>query len=194
MQAQIPREESPHLPQLAAAVKAVGRRAPLVLSGLGGSGMAWLAARLGAALAEGREAPRPSTEEPCVVLVTESHESAERLQRDMAFFAAGAAVRYFPPWDTLPYDNFSPQEEFVAQRLESLAALLDGHCPFLVTTPQALLQGMIPPERLEALRFSLGDFVRLADIQKDRAIVGRRRARAYGIGRADFRHRCLQLR
>ena len=152
MQAPNPLESVPVGPLLDKTLERISQRRPLILSGLGGSAKAWMVAALAAAL-QGRE-PGESDTAPLLV-VAESFEGAEKLRKDIAFFSDGQPVRFFPHWDTLPYDSFSPQVEVTALRFETLAALLDGRCPVLVTTPQALMQGMMPPQRFLALRFEL---------------------------------------
>ena len=130
-------------PLLAEAVRRAGRRQPLALSGLAGAGKGWLVA----ALAEA--AGRP------LAVITESLDSAEKLLQETAFFPSEKPARIFPHWETMPYDNFSPQVEGLTQRMEALVALTEGERPVLVVTAQALMQGTIPLETLAGLRFTV---------------------------------------
>jgi transcription-repair coupling factor (superfamily II helicase) len=135
--------DPPGLPAalLADAIRLLGRRKTLVLSGLAGLGKAWLAASLAG------ELPGP------LLLVSESLESAERLVQDIAFFRPARPVHFFPHWETVPYDSFSPQGEGMVTRMQAARSLLEGERPLIVATAQALMQGMIPAEALRRLCF-----------------------------------------
>ena len=43
-----------------------------------------------------------------IIVVADSFERAEQLQEDLTFFSGAEGLYFFPHWDTLPYDNFSP--------------------------------------------------------------------------------------
>ena len=128
---------------LAEAATRISDRRPLVLSGLRGGGKAWLLA----ALARQVSAP--------LVVLCETFQRAEALHHDLVLFAGAEGAFHFPNWDTIPYDTFSPHKEIVAQRFVALAALAEGRCPILVTTPQAMMQCMIPPAAFASLTFRL---------------------------------------
>ncbi len=130
-------------PLLDDALARIATRKPLVLSGLRGGGKAWLIAALAGRVS------RP------LVVVTESFPRAEALHHDLALYAGAERAFHFPNWDTIPYDSFSPHKEIVAKRFLALAALLEGRCSILVTTPQAMMQGMIPSAVFQALSFDL---------------------------------------
>jgi transcription-repair coupling factor (superfamily II helicase) len=130
-------------PLLDEALARIEARRPLALHGLQAGGKAWLLAALAGRLAA-----------PLVVLC-DSLRRAEELVEDLAFYGGGRPVHLFPHWDTVPYDGFSPNKEVMAQRLQALAALLEGPAPLLVTTPQAWQQGMLPLAELQRLRFEL---------------------------------------
>ncbi|MBI4081458.1 MAG: hypothetical protein HY423_02500, partial [Candidatus Lambdaproteobacteria bacterium] len=161
MQGENPVGEPSPAALLARAQSRIDARRPLVLSGVRGGAKAWLIAALaermalahGKALAAGGAAPA-GVARPLVVL-TASHERAEALQQELAWFGGAGLARLYPPWDTVPYDNFSPQKETMAERLATLAALREGRCRVLVTTPQAAMQAAMPPEVFERLRFRL---------------------------------------
>ena len=48
-----------------------------------------------------------------------------RLAEALAFFAPEAEVLRFPAWDCLPYDRVSPNPDLVAERIATLARLLE---------------------------------------------------------------------
>ncbi len=85
----------------------------LTLGQLTGSSLSLMAARLT------QEAHRP------VLLVTADTPSALRLEQELQYLLAdtGCPVLLFPDWETLPYDTFSPHQDIISQRLETLYKL-----------------------------------------------------------------------
>jgi len=64
----------------------------------------------------------------CVVITPDAL-AAQRLADELAFFLADApelAVAHLPDWETLPYDQFSPYQDIVSERLRTLVALAEG--------------------------------------------------------------------
>jgi transcription-repair coupling factor (superfamily II helicase) len=64
----------------------------------------------------------------CVV-VTPDALAAQRLADELGFFLADApelGVAHLPDWETLPYDQFSPYQDIVSERLRTLVALAEG--------------------------------------------------------------------
>ena len=88
----------------------------------------------------------------CFVLyVTRDTEDAVRVRREIGFFAAGATEPLaFPDWETLPYDNFSPHQDIVSERLATLYALPRTHRGVLVAPVQTLMQRLPPTAFIEA--------------------------------------------
>ncbi|MFT8242690.1 transcription-repair coupling factor [Roseomonas sp. BN140053] len=74
-----------------------------------------------------------------------------RLAEALGFFAPGVEVLRFPAWDCLPFDRVSPNPEIVAERVATLARLLDpATAPRIVlTTVNALVQ-KVPPRAMFA--------------------------------------------
>ncbi|MEK0083777.1 transcription-repair coupling factor [Benzoatithermus flavus] len=74
------------------------------------------------------------------------------------FFAPEIEIVSFPAWDCLPYDRISPNTAIMAERLRALARLAagPGEKPRLVlTSANAILQKVPPPERVRAAHFRL---------------------------------------
>ncbi len=80
---------------------------------------------------------------------------AERLAQAIAWFAPDLNPCVFPPWDSAPYDSFSPSKEVMGERLRVLAALRAGTLRVGVCTPQAWMQSSIPHSVLDACCFDL---------------------------------------
>ena len=79
-----------------------------------------------------------------LVVVCESFDVAEVLLNDIYYFLGTKGVHFFPFWDVLPYDNFSPHKGLVAQRFQTLDALLKEKVRILITTPNGLMQRFLP--------------------------------------------------
>ena len=59
-----------------------------------------------------------------LVVITADTSSALTLERELPFFLAGDIdILAFPDWETLPYDNFSPHQDIISERLSTLHQL-----------------------------------------------------------------------
>ena len=97
------------------------------------------------AIAEAASAARRFT-----LLLTADSQSAERLQEELSFFAPELPVLHFPDWETLPYDQFSPHQDIISQRIATLYRLPQiKHGVLVVPIATAL-------HRLAPTRFLLG--------------------------------------
>ncbi len=101
-----------------------------------------------------------------VVVVTPNMASTSRLETELNFFASESfahSILPFPDWETLPYDVFSPHQDIIAQRLETLYRLpnIDRGC--LIITAAMLMQRLPPREFLAQNTFLLtvGDTLNL---------------------------------
>ena len=50
----------------------------------------------------------------------------------------------FSDWETLPYDAFSPHQDIISQRLETLAKLTETKNPIVLTTVASCLTRLCP--------------------------------------------------
>src|SRR3954454_21471529 len=55
----------------------------------------------------------------------------QRLAQELPFFEPGLRVNLFPDWETLPYDNFSPHQDLVSERLRTRHPLSPHRCVVL---------------------------------------------------------------
>ncbi|MCY7294221.1 transcription-repair coupling factor [Alteromonas sp. a30] len=78
-----------------------------------------------------------------VLLVTSDTPSALKLEKEIRFFS-DAKVQVFPDWETLPYDNFSPHQDIISQRLETLYQLTQPKSGIFIVPVNTLLQRMAP--------------------------------------------------
>ncbi|HTS55365.1 MAG TPA: transcription-repair coupling factor, partial [Burkholderiales bacterium] len=79
----------------------------------------------------------------------------QRLAEEIPFFAPGLRVHYFPDWETLPYDSFSPHQDLVSERLATLHQITHGACDVLIVPVTTALQRLAPVAFLAAYSFFL---------------------------------------
>jgi transcription-repair coupling factor (superfamily II helicase) len=81
-----------------------------------------------------------------ILLVTADTPSAIKLEKELDYFLQGRAVdvQLFPDWETLPYDNFSPHQDIVSQRLETLYQLTQNERRVFIVPINTLMMRMAP--------------------------------------------------
>lgn len=84
------------------------------------------------------------------LLVTADTPSAMKLEKELAFFIQDEAidVKLLPDWETLPYDTFSPHQDIVSQRLETLYKLTQNKRHIFIVPVNTLMQRMAPVDFL----------------------------------------------
>ena len=91
-------------------------------------------------------------------IVTAEPADTQRLQDELAFFAPGLRIAVFPDWETLPYDNFSPHQDLISERLATLwrirqARAEDAVDVVLMPATTAMVR-LAPPAFLAAYTFN----------------------------------------
>ncbi len=100
----------------------------------------------------------------CVLHVARDAPRAALLEQLVRFFAPEVEIVSVPAWDCLPYDRISPNAEVMAQRLAALGTLAGPPAarPRLVlTTANAIVQRMVPPEVVSGGAFAVAKGQRL---------------------------------
>ncbi|MDG6895502.1 transcription-repair coupling factor [Volucribacter amazonae] len=82
------------------------------------------------------------------LVITPDTRSAVRLEKILAELTA-LPVRFFPDWETLPYDHFSPHQDIISQRLSTLFALQHQQQGIVVLPITTLMQRLCPPQFLQ---------------------------------------------
>ncbi len=88
---------------------------------------------------------------PVLLIATDTPE-ATRLEYELRFFTGDderLPVLTFPDWETLPYDNFSPHQDIVSQRLATLYRLPTLERGLLVVPVNTLMQRLAPRNYLQ---------------------------------------------
>ncbi|MBT4520617.1 MAG: transcription-repair coupling factor [Halieaceae bacterium] len=95
--------------------------------------------------AESRCIAEQACQDRLLVVVTADTSSALTLERELPFFLDDATqVLAFPDWETLPYDNFSPHQDIVSERLSTLHKLPRVSCGILIVPIPTLMHRLSP--------------------------------------------------
>ncbi len=80
------------------------------------------------------------------LVVTPNTESARTLENELRFFRqdSNLSILHLPDWETLPYDNFSPHQDIISERLQTLYQLPQTQKGILVV-PVSTLMHRLPP-------------------------------------------------
>lgn len=102
---------------------------------------------------------------PILAVVPDS-QTAVRLQPEISQFTH-TDVTIFPDWETLPYDNFSPHQDIISDRLARLYQLPTQESGVLLVPISTLLQRLTPREYLHqhALIVKKGDRLSLEKLR-----------------------------
>ncbi len=89
------------------------------------------------------------------VVITADTPTALRLESELLSVCRGKGIDLllFPDWETLPYDQFSPHQDIISQRLRTLHRLRSGHRGIVLVPVNTLMQRIAPTAYLE--QFSL---------------------------------------
>jgi len=83
-------------------------------------------------------------EKPLCIITPDMH-MARRLAREIGFFHAPEnGIKLFPDWETLPYDQFSPHQDIISDRLATLAELYAKDAGIIIA-PVTTLMYRLPP-------------------------------------------------
>ncbi|MEC9415048.1 MAG: transcription-repair coupling factor [Pseudomonadota bacterium] len=90
------------------------------------------------------------------IVVAENIKHAKQLQREIDFFCSNnLSADYFPEWETLPYDNFSPHQEIISKRLGILSKSINKDKRITIVTPSSLLNRLPPTEYIRSRSFCI---------------------------------------
>ena len=90
------------------------------------------------------------------LLITETAREAAAQSRALKFFMAGhqLPIFIFPDWETLPYDIFSPHQDIVSSRLQTLASLPNTKQGILIVPMPTLMHRIAPTDFVASRTFS----------------------------------------
>jgi transcription-repair coupling factor (superfamily II helicase) len=90
-----------------------------------------------------------------VVILTPDTATANRLERELKGLKTGKSIALLPDWETLPYDNFSPHQDIISQRLSTLSRLVSRDAMVLITPISTWLQRGAPASFIQGLSLDL---------------------------------------
>ena len=86
------------------------------------------------------------------LLIAQDNLSASQLQDELKFFldpdSTTQELLFFPDWETLPYDQFSPHQDIISERLYTLSRLQQVTNAVIITSASTLMHRVCPPEFL----------------------------------------------
>lgn len=121
-----------------------------------------------ARLARANPAEKPLT------VVTANALDAQRLLDEIPFFAPEQRVNLLPDWETLPYDQFSPHQDLISERLATFYQVTHHTCDVLIVPVTTALYAMPPREYLAAHSFFVkqGSTLDLAAFRSQMTLAG----------------------
>lgn len=88
-----------------------------------------------------------------LLIITPDSTRASALEEELAFFLKGdegLEILHFPDWEILPYDAFSPHQDIISQRLETLYRLPRADRTILIISVSTLLHRLCPRDYLQS--------------------------------------------
>ena len=85
-----------------------------------------------------------------LLVVTTGSLMAQQLETELQFFAKGKdlPIFYFPDWETLPYDLFSPHQDIISDRLQTLHRLGSFERGIILVPIGTLMHRLLPKQEL----------------------------------------------
>ena len=109
-----------------------------------------------------------------LLVLTDTAENARRFEGECRFFAPHLRVAFFPDWETLPYEHFSPHKDLISERLSLLWQLQNKQIDVLIMPVATAMQKLPPLSFVGGRSFLLktGDTVDLAALKQNLVLSG----------------------
>lgn len=112
-----------------------------------------------------------------LLVLCHDNETVERFKRELAYFCnQGNAMEVFslPDWETLPYDNFSPHQDIISDRLNALYHLPQLSSGILVLSITSLMHRLPPHSYITAnsLNLKVGQTLDLTEMRRQLSLSG----------------------
>ncbi|PKG81720.1 transcription-repair coupling factor [Colwellia sp. 75C3] len=94
-----------------------------------------------------------------ILLITHNTPQALKIEQELLSLAKSdnltnsehkVSICLFPDWETLPYDNFSPHQDIISQRLSTLYQLSRMESGIIIVPVTTLVQKLAPKQYIEA--------------------------------------------
>jgi transcription-repair coupling factor (superfamily II helicase) len=96
-----------------------------------------------------------TTRKSPLAVICQKASEANRLVDEIRFFNKDLRVHLFPDWETLPFDTFSPHQDLISQRLETLYQIDTKNIDVLIVPVVTALYYLPPREFLNSYVFFL---------------------------------------
>jgi transcription-repair coupling factor (superfamily II helicase) len=100
---------------------------------------AWTGSADALALAELAQLKRP------LIILAEHATDARRLLDEIRWFSPQLNVQFLPDWETLPYDQFSPHQDLISERLATLYLISAGQCDVVIVPLSSAMGRLLKP-------------------------------------------------
>ena len=109
-----------------------------------------------------------------LLVLTANAEDARRRESEFRFFAPHLATAFFPDWETLPYERFSPHKDLISERLSLLWQLKNRLIDVLIVPIATAMQKLPPLSFIAGRSFLLqtGDSVDRAALKSSLIAAG----------------------
>ncbi len=126
------------------------------------------------ALALARLAQQGTPRAAPLAVITATALDAQRLLEEIPWFAPQLRVCLLPDWETLPYDQFSPHQDLVSERLATLYRIQRGDFDIALVPASTALVRFCPPAYLAGRTFFLkaGEKLSLEKLRQQLAVAG----------------------
>ena len=98
---------------------------------------------------------RLAAAETPVAVIAATALDAQRLLDEIAWFAPALRACLLPDWETLPYDQFSPHQDLVSERLATLYRIQRGEFDVAIVPASTALVRLCPPAYIAGRTFFL---------------------------------------
>jgi transcription-repair coupling factor (superfamily II helicase) len=93
---------------------------------------------------------------PLILVITATTAAAHNLASELPFFLSDdREILLVPDWETLPYDNFSPHEDIISDRLKALSRLPTLKSGVVIVSVTTLMHRLAPRHFIDAGVLSL---------------------------------------
>ncbi len=91
------------------------------------------------------------------LLIAKDNHSAAQLKAELEFFLGDpkAEMLFFPDWETLPYDMFSPHQDIISERLSTLSRIQQSQQAIVISSINTLMSRLCPVNFLNQYGLSL---------------------------------------
>ena len=108
------------------------------------------------------------------LVVTRSVREALDLEQELRFILGDLPVFYFPDWETLPYDTFSPYQDIISRRLEILSRLETARKMVILAAGTTLMTRVSPKSFInsQAVMIRKGDTMSIIRLREKLSNAG----------------------